>query len=393
MCFVSGVVDAKPKEPVWKEEESQITPIGPDGGEVSAGRATIKFRHGALKRVHGVKLQHQRPSERQQPEDVLIKIEEEEVQLGDRVVLSIDPQSTSKLEPTGAQPVDLCTGASNAAPKSSDMVVDIPVDVPPSKPIADLYASSQTEEEDASDYRRVTDSVGLKLEDKSRGEKHLTFNAAAAIAGFASKAASTVFEVVWSKSKAAANKASSAVAQFFASDKKPLHIRVHYRCDSHGYPNRLQTIIAAGSPPQLADKDKCDDWWYTARGDGGEKNLKDKLISCRDHVRVQIEPFNPTPAWKMTKSREYTFTKPPRGTDCNYYYHGMGLFLDQVQSTAEHEWEVMITVLKNDQVIGKGNSVVLIQKQVRRLHVCKWLSKFVVQQKSLPAWLICDVHK
>ena len=358
---------------MWKEEGSAI--ISPNGGEVSAGGATIVFPPGTLKQPHAVRLQHQRPFEREQSEDVLIRMGEEEGQLGDQVVLSFE-----KLEPTGAQQVGLGVQSLGAAPESSDVAVDILVHAPLNKPNAELYARSRMEGEEVLDYRRVTDSAGLKLVEYPQGETHLTFNPVAAIAGFASKAASTVYEVVWLKSKDVANKARSAVAQYLASDNEPLHIRVHYRCDQDGYPCRLQTVIASGPPPQHADK--CDDGWYTAHCVAGEINLTNKFISCRDHIRVQIEPFNPTPTWKMTTPNEYTFTKPPRETNCHYYFHGMGLLLDQVQSTAENKWEVMITVVKNGDVERKGNSVLLIRKQVRRLHVCQRLSKLCCAKKS-----------
>ena len=237
--------------PAW-DKATGVDLVGPEGGDVVAGPASITFQSGALEQTHSIRIQHQRPSKYQTPEDVLVRVSGEEVQIGDRIVVSIEPQMVRDCE------VELPT----TAVSSTSALVEFPVFQPPSRPNADLYASAAVHGRTATKFERVTQSAGLRLFEKAWGATYLSFNAAT---GAASKAVSTVYDVVWSSSKSVAGKISSMVAQHLTNDgKEPLHIRIHYLCDPRGYPCRLLTVIAAGPPPQPEAGTECHDGLYTA---------------------------------------------------------------------------------------------------------------------------------
>ena len=347
------------KKPAWKQAESDVMHIGPGGGEVAAGHAKIVFHSDAPEQVHDVKLQHLRPSEHQHPKDALVRISGEEVQLGDRVVVSIKPQPIFELEPTGAQP----SGA--AASSNPTGTVSIPVDVPPGKPKVDLYASPLAEDGKATNFQRVTDSTGVKLVKVAQGASHLAFNTVPVMAGLASaKAASMVYDVVWVSSLTAAWRIHSAIARFLSGDEVPLHIRFHYVCNPHGDPYHLQTVIAAGAPPPPDAQGMSRDGLYTADSHEWETECKPAYISSRDHLRVRIEPKRVTPSW-MASSAEYAFTKPLNTAECHYYHHGMNIISgNSTPSIRDDEWKFLVTVEKNGKIIGKEKPVVVICRQV-----------------------------
>ena len=364
--LVTPVLDAASRDPSWAREVSEERLIGADGGSVAAGNAKLSIDRDLLQTTHSVKIEHQQPAEGQQLDDALVRIEGEEVQIGDRVTVSIRAQSLNDATVTGDHGDK---GAERVSTVSTGVTatVDFPVVPPASKPNPDLYASSTVEDEQPSQFERVTESAGLKLVKKALGATHLTFNTATSIA---TRTATTVYDVVWSSSKFAASKISSAVGQYLSDgESAPLHVRLHYLCDDRGYPCRLLTVIAAGPPPQPEAGSECHDGLYSARCDGGGHNLKKKTISSRDHLRVRIKPLNPTSAWKM-ESTEYTFSKPPQTIDSHYHYLGMGLDCENFSRSCcarQKLWEVLIEVEKNGKPIGNGNTVLTIQRQVGNL--------------------------
>ena len=341
--------------------------IGADGGEVAAGHAKLSIGRDLLNTTHSVGIEHQRPAERQRSEDALVTIEGEEVQLGDRVSVSIQEQSADTSTVTWYHERQQGIKRTYTASQAASAIVDIPVVPPASKSNPDLYASSTMEDDRPAQFERVTESAGLKLVKMAQGATHLTFSVATTIA---KKAGTTVYELVWSSSKFVANKISSAVAQYLSDgDSEPLHVRVHYLCDDRGYPCRLLTVIAAGPPPQPEADGECHDGLYSARCEGGGHNLKNKTISSRDHLRVRIKPLNPTSAWKM-ESTEYTFSKPPQTIDCHYYHLGMGLereSFSRSSSASRNQCGMLIEVEKDGKPIGKGNTVLAIHRQVGNL--------------------------
>ena len=360
--FLWSHSDAKPQEPVWKRD-FKAKLIGSDGGEIDSGQAKIAFDRNALKRTHNVKLEYQLPAEHSQPEDVLFKVAGEEVQLGPRITVSMEPESSSEPEATDTLQYKRHLGPqeSTAATSHSAVEVNIQVNQPRTKPNPDVYTTSTTAAQETNAFRRVTESVGLKLVKTAKGAAQLIFNAATCIA----KAGSTVFEVVWSPSQSASDKISSGVEERLTKDEnEPLHVRLHYQCNRRGYPYRLLIVIASGLPPSPEADGECEDGLYAARCTRGKANLKNKLISTRDHVSIRIKPLSQTQTWKM-ESGKYTYKKTPESKACYYNYHGMGLVpSNSPQPIVEEEWEVLLEVEKNGMPIGNGNTVMVVRRRV-----------------------------
>ena len=352
-CVCLWLVDPRPEEPAWKQESKEVS-IGPGGGKFSAGQTDVVFSSGAVQQTSKVKLEHRQPSEHSQPRDVLLKAAGEEVQLGDRLTLSVTPESTAASEETETQDFPA------TATGRSTVELSVEVHQPPTKPNPDVYASSTTAEQDAKSFRRVTESVGLKLVQTATGAGRLIFNAASCIA----KAGSAVFKVIWSPSQSASDKISSGVEERLTKDEnEPLHVRLHYQCDRRGYPKHLLTVIASGLPPSPEAADEGEDGLYAAQCTRGKTNLEKECISSQDHVSVRIKPLSQTQTWKMESGR-YTYKKTPESNTCNYNYHGMGLVPSNSPQAVEEEWEVLLEVEKNGTPIAKGNMLMVVRRRV-----------------------------
>ena len=174
---------------------------------------------------------------------------------------------------------------------------------------------------------------------------------------------SAVYELVWASSQALVDQIGDDIGQLLSRDRERLHIRVHYRChEETGYPDRLQTFIAAGPPPRpTAANETLDDGLFTAEHIVGTDYLQDMYVSRRSKVKVRID-LTSTSTRTTMKPLKYVFDKTQQNGP--FYKYSPRLNSHDGSERME-EWEIVLEAKEGSSKrnVGEGGNTILAVKQ------------------------------
>ena len=143
-----------------------------------------------------------------------------------------------------------------------------------------------------------------------------------------------------------------------ASDRVPLHIRLHYLCNDEGLPRRLVATLAHSERPFPEEEEDHSGGLYAVGCVAGASGLENIMISSRTNVKVCIEPSVPESALRMNKVK-FPYCKNP---ECKRYR--VAIVSSPAGRRCDEDWQVALTVEKDGEIAGGGNVLFSVKQQV-----------------------------